>query len=586
MILNFENLLIKEVNNSEVIKLKKDVFDMIKYLQSIQKYFNGNLMQMREFVFEELDKQLKEYLKILSTDLIQKEVSALDTLNNNQHLLKSYYEKLKDVDLEGFDLNRDKNELNGNEVDCQSFEVKVLIQSIRREKDEINPMIMNSVRKIYECKDSKEKEKYKEEFEKDPELKQIYEYVEIFLPDSEEESLKMYTKYRLEKAKTMLKDNEKRRLKIAGKFFKRYNLLEKMRNKVNNDYQKIGLEEMQYSLRTDGIQEDVGVENIFEDEYIDTLTEEQLSVLNAYWQNRYTKEAEDIKNSLFVIESLQLWEHILDDNVLESITSDDLENSWRKIQICNKVFKKIKDTSTIQEKIAPNIMYNILDLNQINDEFKQEYKKYFNKAFAQNENNFNQDFCVGQSTRNMIDTIYQMKRTNIKQLLLNIERNGKITNWGYIQEKKQGNNSIKREKDNILIGIDYPGFNRPIMLHTDRKLLLEYFDKTKEHTIIPIYEGEKDGEYEGKLRARAILMPLTEKRESYIIKMNKQAKTVDKNYIFIRHLGNLVTKKVKSISKIYPTEYVDLKTGNTGHKVNGEFIVENIEEIEDEKNIK
>lgn len=501
MILNFENLLIKEVNNSEVIKLKKDVFDMIKYLQSIQKYFNGNLMQMREFVFEELDKQLKEYLKILSTDLIQKEVSVLDTLNNNQHLLKSYYEKLKDVDLEGVDLNRDKNELNGNEVDCQSFEVKVLIQSIRREKDEINPMIMNSVRKIYECKDSKEKEKYKEEFEKDPELKQMYEYVEIFLPDLEEESLKMYTKYRLEKAKTMLKDNEKRRLKIAGKFFKRYNLLEKMRNKVNNDYQKVGLEEMQYSLRTDGIQEDVGVENIFEDEYIDTLTEEQLSVLNAYWQNRYTKEAEDIKNSLFVIESLQLWEHILDDNVLESITSDDLENSWRKIQICNKVFKKIKDTSTIQEK-------------------------------------------------------------------------------------KQGNNSIKREKDNILIGIDYPGFNSPIMLHTDRKLLLEYFDKTKEHTIIPIYEGEKDGEYEGKLRARAILMPLTEKRESYIIKMNKQAKTVDKNYIFIRHLGNLVTKKVKSISKIYPTEYVDLKTGNTGHKVNGEFIVENIEEIEDEKNIK
>ena len=586
MIFNFEDLLIKEVKNSEVIKLKKDVFGMIKYLQSIQKYFNGNTMQMREFVFEELDKQLKEYLKILSTDLIQKEVSALDTLNNNQHLLKSYYEKIKDVNLEEFDLNRDKNELNGNEVECQSFEVKVLIQSIRKEKDEINPVLMNSVRKIYECKDPKEKEKYKEEFEKDPELKQIYEYVEIFLPDSEEESLKMYTKYRLEKAKTMLKDNEKRRLKIAGKFFKRYNLLEKMRNKVNNDYQKVGLEEMQYSLRTDGIQEDVGVENIFEDEYIDTLTEEQLSVLNAYWQNRYTKEAEDIKNSLFVIESLQLWEHILDDNVLESITSDDLENSWRKIQICNKVFKKIKDTSTIQEKIAPNIMYNILDLNQINDEFKQEYKKYFNKAFSQNENNFNQDFCVGQSTRNMIDTIYQMKRTNIKQLLLNIERNGKITNWGYIQEKKQGNNSIKRKKDNILIGIDYPGFNSPIMLHTDRKLLLEYFDRTKEHTIIPIYEGEKDGEYEGKLRARAILMPLTEKRESYIIKMNKQAKTVDKNYIFIRHLGNLVTKKVKSISKIYPTEYVDLKTGNTGHKVNGEFIVENIEKIEDEKNIK
>lgn len=247
----------------------------------------------------------------------------------------------------------------------------------------------------------------------------------------------------------------------------------------------------------------------------------------------------------------------------------------QKIRICNNVFKKIKDKAVITEEVAPNITCNLLDLDQIDKKFKTQYKNYFDKAFPQNQNDFNQDFCIGQSTRNIIDAIYNIKSINIKQLLLNIERSSKITNWGYIEEKKQGVNSIKREMDNILIGIDYPGFNIPIGLHTNREQLLEYFRQTKENTIIPIYEGEKDGEYRGKLRARSLLMPLTEKRESFIIKMNKQAKTIDKNYILIRHLGNLVTKKAKGIEKIYPRKYVNLENGDIGYKVKGEFVAEN-----------
>lgn len=586
MIIDFEKLLKKEKENVSILKLRSDITNLITYLKSIQKYFDGNTLQMRKYVFNELDEQLEEYLKILSTDLIQREVNALDTLNNNPHLLKKYYEELKSTDLEDFDLNRDKDELYGNEIDCQIFEVKVLLQSIRREKDTIDPVMMKFAKNIDECKDPKEKESYKKELENDLELKQMYEYAEIFLQESEEEMLKKYTEYRLKNAETMLRDNEKRRLKTAGQFFKKYDLLEKMRNKINNDYEEMGLGEMSYPERTEDLQEDIGVENIFEDEYIDKLDDEQLAVLNAYWQNRYTKEAENIKNALFSIENLQLWEKILDDNILDNVSDDELWNLLQKIRICNKVFKEIKDKATIKEEIAPNITCNLLDLNQIDENFKVQYKNYFDKAFSQNQNDFNQDFCIGQSTRNIIDTIYNIKSINIKQLLLNIERSSKITNWGYIEEKRKGVNSIKRGKENILIGIDYPGFNIPIMLHTNRKQLLKYFSQTKENTIIPLYEGEKDCEYMGKLKARSILMPLTEKRESFIIRMNKQAKAIDKNYIFVRHLGNLVTKKVKSIQKIYPTKYVDLENGNIGHKVNGEFIVENTDiREENEKNI-
>lgn len=584
MVFDLKKILIKEKDDGDILKLRKNIYEIVKYLKSIQEYFDSDILKMREFVFDELDDYLQEYLTIISTDLIQREINALNILNNNPHLLKDYYEKLKDLNLDEFDLNENKDELYGNEVDCQIFEIKVLLQSIRKEKDTIDPMMMKFAKNIYQCKYLKEKEEYKRELEKDPQLNQIYEYVIIFLQNSEEKMLKKYAEYRLKNARIMLKDNEKRRLKIAGQFFKKYGLLEKMRNKVNLDYKELGLEEMCYQDRTTDLQEDIGVENIFEDEYIDKLNEEQLEVLNAYWQNRFTKEAEGMKNALFTIESLQLWKNVLNDDFLENISNDDLYKILEKIEICNEVFEKIKNEAIVKEKIAPNITYNIIDLNQVNSEFKKEYEEYFDKTFPQND--FNKDFCIGQSTRNMIEAIYDIKSVNIKQLLLNIERNSKITNWGYIEEKKKGINSIKRGKKYILIGIDYPGFNIPIILHTDRKQLLQYYSQTKENTIIPMYEGEKDGEYKGKLKARALLMPLTEKRESFIIKMNKQTKPIDKNYIFIKHLGNLVTKKAKGIEKIYPRKYVDLESGDVGHKLNGKFVLENNEiDKETEKNI-
>lgn len=43
--------------------------------------------------------------------------------------------------------------------------------------------------------------------------------------------------------------------------------------------------------------DDIGLENIFEDSYLDTLSLEQLTVLNAFWQNRFTKKIERDKKS-------------------------------------------------------------------------------------------------------------------------------------------------------------------------------------------------------------------------------------------------------------------------------------------------
>lgn len=123
----------------------------------------------------------------------------------------------------------------------------------------------------------------------------------------------------------------------------------------------------------------------------------------------------------------------------------------------------------------------------------------------------------------------------------------------------------------ILLGIDYPGFNVPLKLHTKRKDLVEFLNMYKNSSVVPIYEGSADIEYRGKKQSSKIFMPLTQDRESEIIQKNKNLSPVDLRYNYIRQLGNLITKKVKKISKMYPHEYIDLSTGKKGIKINGKF---------------
>ena len=158
---NLEDLLITYRENDKkniVMEKRKKISNFIRYLKSIEKNFDGDTMKIRDFVFDELDDQLKDYIVILSTELIQKEVNALDILNNNPHILKKYYEELKDLDLKDFDLNENKNELNGNEESAKAYEVKVLLQCVRTEKDTIKPIMMKFGKKYMSAKTQKKKQ--------------------------------------------------------------------------------------------------------------------------------------------------------------------------------------------------------------------------------------------------------------------------------------------------------------------------------------------------------------------------------------------------------------------------------------------
>ena len=263
-------------------------------------------------------------------------------------------------------------------------------------------------------------------------------------------------------------------------------------------------------------------------------------------------------------------------NLWEDLEKNDYENKLEDNKIEKVLLKMILTdnmTKTIRKSITKlidteNYRYAYFNSQEgLSKKLRKQYTNFFDAILPECENDLETDLFAPQSIRNNIDLIYGVKGIMLNKILSQIMYNSKITNWGYIPE-----DSSEKDKRKVLIGIDYPGFNMPLKLHMNKDELIEYLEMIKGNAVLPVYEGNGDMTYKGKKLTTKIFMPLTEKRESEIIKANKEINSVDSKYLYVRHIGNLITKKCKKILKIYPQKYIDLKTKNMGTKRNGKFI--------------
>lgn len=516
--------------NSNVIRLKKiNIEEFKEYINKVSQEENIYGEDLKEKISKEYNDMLYNYLKISGTGIVQKQLQAIKTVNNNKYILDKIYEKVKNLDLNKIDFEKNVRSLKGKEEEFEKNEICVELNWIREQKTFIDQSLIEKYKKMQNEKDIEKRKMYKEKLERKFIGKEVMRTLEIFAENTEKEQLAKGLKNREKELEEFMIKNQKAQFKKAGEFLIKYNKLNKYVEMQNNDYEKMQMTGMEYT------EEDA--QKIFTDEYIDKLEPLQLAILNAFWQNRFTKEAMNFGENLFIFDTLNLWKNY--ENI--QLDEEKIKNVLQKGSICDRVFYKIKDNiqETIQEETK-----NLLD----------------------------EDVVYGQNKRNIEGVIYKTKASMIQELLLDIEHNKNITNWGYIPETQDGKNSIQRNKRHILISIDYPGFNMPLRLHTEKDIIEEFFKIRKNSAIIPIYEGNQDFKYKGEKLSTKLFMPLTETGESEIIKQNKNINAVDARYGYIKHLGNLVTKKVKSIKKIFPSRYVDLTNGTEGIKINNEFI--------------
>lgn len=582
MDLNFQKELDKAkktINNpqKQIIYARKNLEILHKYIIKLKEYFSDDKIEIRDVIYDEFDEEIEEYTKVSGTGSLQRQENILQILSANPSLVDKIYNKIKDNDLENIDLSDEEYKIKGNEEQCAEFEILLMVKKIRSEK--IDDNIKEFIGKLINPKDENEKRKLKKQLSQDPEFKEAVQYTNIYIADTERERLERYIEFRKKELEKTLLKLEKQCLKLSGKFLKKYDLLEEPLEQQNKDYKELSMPKMQYKLRTEKEEKDIGLENIFTDEYMDTLDIEKLSVLNAFWQNRFTKRVENVKEALFIADTLNLWKELEKEDYEENLTEEQILKALLKMKLCDIISNKMREQAT-EFYEAENYRYSILNMKDISPKLKEEYTNYFNIILPESENNFDKDLLSGQSSRNNMDIIYMAKSNMLKELLLQIDYNQKITNWGYMPENSQ---ETQVDKKKILLGIDYPGFNMPLRLHADKQDIIEYFKTLKNSAVIPIYEGYNDMSYKGRKLTTKIFMPLTEIRESEIICKNKTINSVDLKYNYIKHLGNLVTKKSKKISQIHPHRYIDLESGKTGVKINGEFIPDKQQKNDEEK---
>ena len=310
-----------EKNTSQIKFTRKNIKRLQDYMCKTIKNeegFEKNVDEFKTRLHQEYNNVLQEYKKISGTRILQKQVYALKTINNNPYILDKVYKKLEKRKLSNINFENKIRKLKGTEEEFEENEIAAQLQWIRREDNKINQEVIEVYRKICNEKNIEKRKKYKEILKKRLKNEKDLEYLEIFSADTEKEKLRRSLKIREKSIEELMLNLQKQQLKQAGEFFKNNKMLEDLTKFQNTDYRNLNIPEMQYSTRKKRSEKDITVEEIFEDKYIDSLNSIQLAILNAFWQNRFSKKVTELGRILFISDTLNFWENYKSRDLISS----------------------------------------------------------------------------------------------------------------------------------------------------------------------------------------------------------------------------------------------------------------------------
>lgn len=509
---------------------------------------------LHEQIFHYIDK----YAQLSSANGLQKQYNTLLLYANNSHLTKRDYKLIEKTDMEEEEIQKKVNTIQDKD-EWNKFILQLALRDLIISKNQakqdtdfniflnLNPNEQKQVLKMLNYEERKKLERYLKLFK-----------------GTEEEQLQEYIIYNAKKCEVELRKIYIEILTLAGKFLNEFDFLKEDLEIYNNNMRKLSMQGLNYCLKKEEKTEkdDIALEEIFEEEQLEKLSLEELALLNVFWQNRFVKRIQDISDVMFVMRTLS------NDEKDIKLTDKNVPNVMYKKLICDNVFLKISRNLKKGEE------FKRVKSSEADREFIRQYEEYFDMQIPECDNDFVQDMNVTNIYGNIQFNAYNAKM-NIVQFFIQdfLNNKSKVTNWGIIPDKREAN------KNYVIIGIDYPGFNLPLKMHVLKSGVLDCIKYLQGDTILPIYNGGRDMRYIGKNIKTSILMPLTQKKEKYIIDKVAKLNPVDLKYLLIKHLGNFVTIKNKKTSKLYPEKYIDLETGKTGFKVGRKFVQD--EEIEE-----
>lgn len=351
----------------------------------------------------------------------------------------------------------------------------------------------------------------------------------------------------------VLRDKYTQQLLLVGHYLDSHQMLETYTNQQNDNLKRIFLEELGYQTEE--------VKKIFTPDYLASLETKELLFLNIFWQNRYAKEFEHFEQSANLVERLDWWEKLLKGQQISQVPDSDLKQAILQDNFMKSMSRNMVRTSDNRNGVV-----------EIDRKHYKQIEETCRHIWGEENSHFQETLQDKLTSEIYIENIYRLK-TNLIYHAVHCAMNDKqLRNWGYIPEREQ---KYRGENTQMLIGIDYPGHNLPLMVHVDKKAITTILDHMNQAHRIPIYEGSEDFEVMGKRISTNIYMPVSKEQKQRIkqkikgLAINSPRKDFLEHVYFLAggdfplHLKEEIKEK-NQVKKVRKRKYLDLETNRIG----------------------
>lgn len=505
----------------EIELAKSHLYDVRKMLIKISKENNLSIIDSINFFYNNLLKNIKEFSRTDQTDFYR--VRILEHILKSKNYSSIVNKAIEDgVYCETSEINYNGNIENDINALFKEYYNLIYVYKLQRLKDECkkNPNNQRIVNQFKQIKEEKEKLQNR--------TFTLYELKKF------EDSQKEFFEKLYKKLRAIVLDDFCSSLNIKLNFMYKMAWIDKYIKQYNHMLEKVFLSSV---LGIDNVEE--CYKNIIKEFNPSKISMPEMLALNAFWTNRFTKEAERINESLYILgRSKKIEDFVNDEN---NIPSDENIREYiaeYRLVVPNFTKYKLKRKEDLKE------------IKFLNDKRFAKFSLDASQLFSQNDINIygvdklNDLIFEILKLNNYTQLLYDQKDMIIENILTYISNTNAYVNAGYViqDEEISANNKA-------LICIDLKGYNAPIMLHYHKDKLKEIIKEITGSAEIPVYRGAKDfiehNQNNGKdgVIATNILFPLDRNQRINIIKRAGSLKKSDTNYRYVNHISWSINPK-------------------------------------------
>lgn len=392
-----------------------------------------------------------------------------------------------------------------------------------------------------------------------------------------------------------IKESQISFLEALHRYFRDFGLLESYLAKYQNESISSGTSSLKYDFSTLQFDKDsVGLDEAFCEDYLKSLDAEELCFLSAFWCNRFAKEATRMDKAFSAINSLDLWQDIIDGKAQFSPSESSLVSALQKYTFLSDLLgesfllhqkyvftKEVEQGSNFSDSLSRD--YTSF-YRQVNKQIGEAYASYFSKELH-SDNNFLMDSIFSAPFTNLRTFAYYKKDTTLVPIVKGLLANPHLKNWGIIRNEFLDNGVFVdsvAQGSKVLLGFDVEGFNRPFRFHMKKDDLMDILKCHGNGYTFPEYQGSQDFIVNNRLLKSSIIMPIPKRHRPIIREGTKNGSNKDlwehlyflTNGKFPPHLmqETASASNGKPILSRQPIIYTDLRTGKRYTKKQNNYV--------------